>query len=68
MCQGLSEIELNVSDSINLNKQTYGGYCSQVNQVEWVTILFSLIGEQWFSSCIDTQICSIQNPYLHSNK
>jgi hypothetical protein len=35
MCQGLSEIELNVSDSINLNKQTYGGYCSQVNnQVE----------------------------------
>jgi hypothetical protein len=28
---GLSEIELSVSDSIYLNKQTYGGYCSQIN-------------------------------------
>ncbi len=44
---GLSEIELNVSDSINLNTQTYGGYCSQINnQAQWVTILFSLVGEQ----------------------
>jgi hypothetical protein len=32
---GLSEIELSVTNSINLNKQTYGGYCSQIyNQVK----------------------------------